>query len=85
MEQDATWYGGRPRPRRHCVTVLDGDPASPTPMERAIADPPLFGIICLTVVDHLNGIDSKIFFKISIDIGYRAVPLAATDAPLSQF
>ena len=20
MDQDATWYGGRPRPRRHCVT-----------------------------------------------------------------
>jgi len=19
MDQDATWYGGRPRPRRHCV------------------------------------------------------------------
>jgi len=26
MDQDATWYGGRPRPRR---LVLDGDPASP--------------------------------------------------------
>jgi len=25
MDQDATWYGGRPRPRRHCV--IDGDPA----------------------------------------------------------
>ena len=24
MDQDATWYGGRPRPRRHCV---DGDTA----------------------------------------------------------
>jgi len=20
MDQDATWYGGRPRPKRHCVT-----------------------------------------------------------------
>ena len=26
MDQDATWYGGRPRPRR---LVLDLDPASP--------------------------------------------------------
>jgi len=26
MDQDATWYGGRPRPRR---IVLDGDPAPP--------------------------------------------------------
>jgi len=27
MDQYATWYGGRPRPRWHCVT--DGDPAPP--------------------------------------------------------
>jgi len=20
MDQDATWYGGRPRPKQHCVT-----------------------------------------------------------------
>ena len=26
MDQNATWYGGRPRPRRH---VLDWDPSSP--------------------------------------------------------
>ena len=26
MDQDATWYGGRPRP---CNIVLDGDPAAP--------------------------------------------------------
>jgi len=26
MDQDATWYGGKPRPRR---LVLDGDPAPP--------------------------------------------------------
>jgi len=27
MDQDATWYGGRPWPRRHCV--IDGDPSTP--------------------------------------------------------
>jgi len=27
MDQDATWYGGRPRPIRDIV--LDGDPAPP--------------------------------------------------------
>ena len=26
MDQDSTWYGGRPRPRRHCVR---GGPAPP--------------------------------------------------------
>jgi len=28
MDQDATWYGGRPRPRRHCVRW---EPRSPSP------------------------------------------------------
>jgi len=35
MDQDATWYGDRPRPRRHCVrwdpeTPLKGAEQSPT-------------------------------------------------------
>jgi len=34
LYQDGTWYGGRPRPRRH---VLDRDPVSP--MERGTAAP----------------------------------------------
>jgi len=38
MDQDATWYGGRPRPRRQCVRW---GPSSP-PTERGTA-PPLFG------------------------------------------
>ena len=34
MDQDATWYGGRPRPRPHCVTW---EPSSlcPPPKKRA--------------------------------------------------
>jgi len=35
MDQDATWYGRRPRPRRHCASVRWG-PSFPYPMERAI-------------------------------------------------
>jgi len=31
MDQDATWYSGRPRPRPHCHTALDGDPVPPLP------------------------------------------------------
>jgi len=36
MDQNATWYGGRPRPTRHCV--VDGDPVTP----RKKAHPPNF-------------------------------------------
>ena len=35
--QEATWYGGRPRP---CHIVLDGDPPSP---RQKRAQPPIFG------------------------------------------
>jgi len=28
MDQDATWYGGRPRPRRHCVRWGPSSPSS---------------------------------------------------------
>ena len=42
MHQDATWYGGRPRPRPHCHIVLDADPAPPKG-----AQPPIFGACLL--------------------------------------
>jgi len=42
MDQDATWYGGRTRPRRLCVFVLDGDPAPPSP-KVGRAPSPIFG------------------------------------------
>jgi len=39
MHQDATWFGGRPRPRPHCV--LDGDQASlPQKNKRGHSPPP---------------------------------------------
>jgi len=37
MDQDATWYGGRPRPRRHCVRW-----GPSFPPEKG-AEPPIFG------------------------------------------
>jgi len=37
MDQGVTWYGGRPRPTRHCVRR---GPSSPTPKD---AQPPIFG------------------------------------------
>ena len=51
MDQDATWYGGRPLPRQH---FLDGNPVPP--MERGTAAPsPLFGPCLL----WLNGRPSQ--------------------------
>jgi len=38
MDQDATWYGDRPRPRPHCARW---SPSSPP--KRGIAVPPIFG------------------------------------------
>ena len=38
MDQDASWYGGRPRPRRHCVRW---GPSSPFPKKWAEPPPQL--------------------------------------------
>jgi len=50
IDQDATWYGGRPRPRRHCVRW-----GHSSPVERA-QQPPLFGpcLLCLNGHPHLS-------------------------------
>jgi len=37
MDQDATWYGGRPRPRRHCVRW------GPRFPKKGTQQPPIFG------------------------------------------
>ena len=44
MDEDATWYGSRPRPRSHYVRR-----GRSSPPERGIAAPPLFGpcLLCL--------------------------------------
>jgi len=41
MDHDDTWYGGRPQPRRHCVTW-----GIQIPLKRGTA-PPLFGACLL--------------------------------------
>jgi len=41
MDQDATWYGGRSRPRRHCVRW--GSSSSPPKKKGAQQPHPLFG------------------------------------------
>ena len=50
MDQDATWYGGRPRPKRHCVRW---GPSSPTEMGTAVPAP-LFSPFCFGTVAHLS-------------------------------
>jgi len=40
LDQDATWYGGRPRPRRHCVRW------GPISTPQKGAEPPIFGLCC---------------------------------------
>jgi len=50
MDQDATWYGGRPRPRRHCV-------GWGTQLPLKGAQPPIFGP-CLLWPNGLMGQDA---------------------------
>jgi len=44
MDQDATWYGGRPRPKRRCVRW---GPSSPSRIKRGGVNPLIFGGPCL--------------------------------------
>jgi len=41
IHQDATWYGGRPRPRRHCIRCRPSSPSCP-PQKKG-GTPPIFG------------------------------------------
>jgi len=49
MDQDVTWYGGKPRPRQLCVRW---GPRSPTPKGRA--EPPNFRLMFI-VAKRLDG------------------------------
>ena len=44
MHQDATWYGGRPRPRRHCIRW--GPNLSPKKNNRAQLPPQFSAHVC---------------------------------------
>jgi len=50
MDQDATWYGGRPRPRTHCVRW---GPSSPHPKKGA-QQPPILGPCLLWPNDWMD-------------------------------
>jgi len=51
MDQDTTWYRGRPRPRQHCLWWR---PSSPT--EKGIAAPQIYGM-----VTHLSNCWALVF------------------------
>jgi len=57
MDQDTTWYGGRPRPRGHC---LRWGPSSPT--ERNTAAPHFLAhVYCGQTVAHLSNCWALVF------------------------
>jgi len=74
MGQDSTCYGGRPNPRRHCVTWGP----DPPPTERGTAAPQLFGA-CLGLLCRVRA-----FLRRSYNyyITYHRVFVARTQAGL---
>jgi len=48
MDEDATWYRSRPRPRPHCIRR---GPSSP---RKGYSSPPLFGSSIVATVAHLS-------------------------------
>ena len=50
MEQDATWYGGKPRPRRPCISLSPGDfvlAGGPSHLPQKGRSAPIFGLCLL--------------------------------------
>ena len=52
MDQDATWYNGRPWPRRRCVRW--GQAAPSRPARKGHSAPSLFGPLCSGTVAHFS-------------------------------
>jgi len=62
MDQDATWYGGRPRPRRHCVRWRPSN----TPVERGTKAPPhTFRTMSIVVKRSPISATAELLFEIS--------------------
>ena len=68
MDQDATWYGGRPRPRPHCVRW---GPSSP---KRGTAPPPIFGPCLLWP----NGSPSQLLLSTVVLSAEQVMPMTTT-------
>jgi len=77
MDQDATWYGGRPRPRQHCVRL---GPSSPLPKKGA-APPPQFSahVYC----GEMDGC-IKIALGMEVGLGPHLAQFGLDQAPLPK-
>jgi len=60
MDQDGTWYGGRPRPRRHCVRW---GPSSPPP-RKGHSSPPSFRSMSIVAKRSLISATAEHVFKL---------------------
>ena len=82
MDQDETWYGGRPQPRRLCVRW---GPRSPP---KKGAEPPIFGPFLLWPWMHQEPLGMEVGLSPGDFVfdGYPAHPLSKKGAePPSQF
>jgi len=75
MHQDATWYGGRPQPRR--LFVLDGDPA---PLPKKEADPQFSAhVYCSQTAGWI-----KMALGMEVGLGQVHIVLDGDTAPLHK-
>jgi len=77
MHQDATWYGGRPRPTRHCVRW---GPSSPL-TKKGAEPPPQFSV-------HVHCGQTAGWIKMAlgmeVGLGPRHIALDGDPAPLTK-
>jgi len=66
MDRDATWYGGSPWPRPHCVRW---GPSSPT--ERDTVSPPLLCLCLLWPNSHPISATAELLFQLHFNFSHR--------------
>jgi len=75
VDKDATWYGGRPRPKRHCVRW---GPSSPSPKRRQC--PPFSAhVYC-----GQTAVWIKMLLGMNVDLGPGHIVLDGNPAPLPR-
>jgi len=80
MDQDATWYGGRPRSRRHCVRL---GPSSP-PTERGTAAPSTFRPISIVANRSPIPATAELLFSNPRDLGEISIGMAVVTTCWAQ-
>ena len=76
MDQDTTWYGGSPRPKRHCFTW---GPSSPPSRKGAQQPPPTFQSMAI-VAKWLDG-SFRIQLGTEVGLGQGDIVLDGDPAP----